>query len=1078
MMRFYETQNRAIILLALVLAVGGLMSWQQMPKQEDPRLPDRFGSVTVLFPGADAGSIERLVLLPLEREIREVAEVVTISATARNSAGIVVVEIGETVYETTPVWDAVARAVERAEEEFPDGVSSVSLDRETTDLESITYAITGSDDWETLEEAAYRIERRLLQLDGVKRVLLTPDFDPQVTVELDQSTVGALSLRPALLASLIRSRSRIIPGGTTEVGSREVTVGSGSSFDSLDEIRALTIPAGENMLPLSAIAEVRYGPEEPVREIVRFNGRNALILGVVPEPRIDLPEFGERVRTAVADMDVTPLAVEELTFQPDRVAGRLRGLQVALIQGILIVAAIVIVAMGLRVGGVVALSVPAVAFSAILIYYAAGGILHQITVAALVVSLGLLVDNAIVVSERIQWRVDGGEEGVTAAWNSVRELFFPLAAATGTTLAAFVPLLLSKGVSADFTRAIPQVVMLTIAVSFLFAITVVPTLATLFFRRERHSLEPKRRMSSVAKQVIRRPGIVLASAVLLLLFALSLVPRVQLQFFPGADRNQIVLELELPTGTHVDETARAAGILEQELLKHPRVLHLATFAGRSVPAFYYNLTGQSNAPNFSQLLVTTREKEDVDVVADIAREIVRQELPGVTFVPRRLEQGPPASAPVALRLYSEDRQALAGGVRALFSRLREIEGTRDVRHDLDLGGLSYELKPVEAALLARGSSLPAAAEDVLGRTRGIPAGEYRGGREPAAVLVRSPEGERTPLSDLDKTLIGDQAALVPLAGAAVGTLEIRPATIRRENGRQVATVFSELEDGYGYNDVLEPLRAELPALLPEGVRYEIGGAAEGSQEANSAIAEASYLGVAMLLFILLLQFRSFLKVGLVLLTVPLAVVGVIPGLVLFREPFGFTSMLGAISLVGIVVNNAIILIDTIETKQKEHRPLEEIIPQAVTERMRPILLTVLTTVFGLTPLLFSESSLWPPFASAMISGLLASTVMTLLVIPATYFLIYQPRPAAASGGGGPRSSVLLLLLAAGALLAPRPALAQADELPAESSQSTAANSVPAGVRVEEARVEPECGEVTGYRRGRAPYLSHRNGFTI
>jgi multidrug efflux pump subunit AcrB/outer membrane protein TolC len=1018
MRNWFRAQKRAILVLGLLLTIGGLWAWQQMPKQEDPRFPNRFGAISVIFPGADAERMERLVVLPLERELNEIAEVTTVSSTSRNDAAVATVALEESVYETGPVWDKVEKAVEDAKGKFPSGVTSVRTDWNTTDLEAITYAITGTHSWDRLLAAADRVEEQLLRVEGVKRVVKTPDLDMQVTVALEQAVSGAVGLPPAQVSAILEGRSRIIPGGTSRLGSREVAIDGGNSYGSLAEIRRTAVPVGGQMIPLESVAEVRYGAEEPVRQRVRFNGERAVVVGIVPEQDTDMIDFGQRIRAHEDALRtaVKPLAFHELTFQPDHVESRLNGLRLALLQGILIVAAIVIVAMGFRVGGIVALSVPAVAFTSVLAYYIAGGVLHQIAVAALVVTLGLIVDNAVVVAERIQGRIDAGEPQDSATRTSVRELVLPLAAATGTTMAAFIPLLLSKGVSADFTRAIPQVVMLGIGVSFLFSMTVIPTLGASVFRRQPgHSGARSSFAYAVAGYVTRRPVSVLFGAAALLGSALVLVPQIQLQFFPSADRNQVVLELELPAGAHVEETSEAAQNLEKELIEMEQVQHLASFVGRSTPPFYYNLTGKTNSPNFAQLLVTTKSEEAISAVTDRARSLAERSLPGTTFVVRELEQGPPASAPVAFRLYSDDRQALAQGVRDLATAVRNTEGTKEVRHDLDLGSLAYRIRTDEATARARGTSVTGVARALLGRTRGIPAGEYRGSDEPARIVVRSPRGEDTPLGELETTLVGTANGvrqqrggrnsgqqLLPLSAVAIGELEIRPAAIRRENGRQIATVFSELQEGYGFNTVLEEIQPRLDALLPEEVSYELGGAAESSQEANSAIAGASYLGVGILLFILLLQFRSFIRVGLVLLTVPLAAVGVIPGLVLFNEPFGFTSLLGTLSLVGIVVNNAIILLDTIEAKRRQDIPIAEAVSSAVSERIRPILLTVITTVCGLMPLLFSDSSLWPPFASALISGLLASTVMTLLVIPAAYYLIFRRKAASGSDDGGGR----------------------------------------------------------------------------
>jgi multidrug efflux pump subunit AcrB/outer membrane protein TolC/AcrR family transcriptional regulator len=1034
MTKFYDTQKRAIILLAVSLVVGGVFSWNQMPKEEDPRFPNRFGGVTVTYPGADAEGVERLIIRPLERELREVVEIDDISATAITDAAILAIGLNETIYDTEPVWSEVERAVDRARDDFPEGVSSVVLDWQTMDIESITYALTGSDSWMDLREGAMTLEDRLLSVDGVKRVIHSPDLDPHVTIELDPETAGALGIAPELLAGLVGVRSRIIPGGAVRLGTREVAVDTATGYEAVELLEQTLVPVGDALLPLGVVADVRIGPEEPVRELVRYDGDTAYVLGIVPEAKIDLITFGERIRAAVAEAqpEIAPLDVREMTFQPDRVSHRLNGLRFALLQGLLIVAGIAIVGMGLRVGGVVALSVPAVAMTAVLIFAVAGGVLHQMTVAALVVSLGLLVDNAIVVSERIQWRLDRGESGRTATVSAVKELAFPLAAATGTTLAAFLPLLLSRGVTGDFTRAIPQMVMLTVGPSFIFALTVVPTLAGVVFTPEASRETPRvSRLSRLAPQVVERPGHILVAATILVLLSLSLLPRVQLQFFPGADRNQLILDVELAAGSHVDATDRAVRVVEDALIGRPDVVHVASFVGRPTPTFFYNLVGTATSANVAQMLVTTVTEDDVPVVAAHAREVAQRELPGITFVARGLEQGPPATAPVAVRLFSEDREALARGVRSLFAELRRIPGTRDVRHDLDPGTVAYAVDPVEASLLSHGSSLSGAAQAVLARTRGIPAGEFRGMAEPVSIVVRSPDGERSPVEDLDKTLLPGADGFVPLAVGGRGEFQMRPATIRRENGRKLATVFTELEPGTGYNTVLGSLIPRMDEIVPPEVEWEIGGAAESSHEANSAIFATAFPGVAILLFILLLQFRSFTRLWLILLTIPLATVGVIPGLVVFGQPFGFMSLLGAFSLIGIVVNNAIILIDTIDTKRAEGESLETAVPSAVVERMRPILLTVLTTVSGLAPLLFSDSSLWPPFASAMISGLLASTVMTLLVVPSAYYLVYRRRGTRKVATVPLQVSVVWVFLgvAGAALAGPAPLVAQTAEPP-------------------------------------------------
>ena len=988
-------RRRLVVAAALLLALAGLVSWLTMPREEDPSFPRRNGLVVTPFPGADAETVERLVVEPIEEHLAEVEEVAEVVSTARAGVAIVRIELHENVYATDDAWDEVEDAVALARREFPAGVGEPELDDDTVSQEAVVLAITNDPDPLALTEAAEVVKRRLLAIDSVKQVELVADPGEQITIEYDDATARRLGLDPRRLGAQLASRSQILPGGIVHLGGKTANLRPQTEFSSLEEIRQtpIVLPSGSSV-PLGELARVRLGPSEPPSERMRWNGEPAVGLGVIPKDGIDRVEFGRQVRTALAELEnrVAPIVVDEVVFQPDNVEHRLDELTGSLRLGILIVAAVLFITMGLRLGILVALVLPLVTFGSIAIFATGGGILHQISIAALVIALGMLVDNAIVVAENIQWRLDRGLQVRQAAVESVRSLALPLGTATGTTLAAFVPMLLAQGGTGDFTRSIPILIMLTLSVSYLFAILVTPVLAELVLRR-RHQA-PAAELEGIPRRIglfaVRRAPWVLAGATLLVALSMMMAGRVEQQFFPAADRNLVIVDLQMAEGTHLERTDEIAHHLESRLLAHPQVESVSTFVGRAAPHFYYNLLARPNSPHRAQLVVETTTLEGVDSLIEYSRQVAHDELPAVELVARRLAQGPPIDAPIEIRVLGTDLASMETTADTVLAELRQIDGTRDTRHDLGLGVPTVVFQIDDAAAGRHGLARNDVAVALLGRTLGSPVGQYRMRDDPVPILVRSSAGENFPVGDLEAVDVASPGGEpVPLAQLARSTIEWRPAAIHHRDRQRVVTVRAQLAGDVTAHQVSEVLGPRLAALdLPEGVRVQLGGELEESGKANDALFRAMPLGLLLLLFFLLAEFNSFRRVGIVLVTVPLAATGVVPGLLLSGNPFGFMSMLGVISLVGIVVNNAIVLLDVVESLREEGFPMEEALVEAVQRRTRPILLTMVTTIAGLSPLAFSETSLWPPLAWAMISGLLASTVLTLLVVPALYRVLF------------------------------------------------------------------------------------------
>ncbi len=982
--------------LALLLGVAGVFAWLTMPREEDPRLAERIGLVLAPLPGADAEQIERLVVEPLEDHLAEVDELQEIRVTIRASIAIVSLELEPDVTDTGEAWSRVEDALEAAHREMPDSALAPSLDHSLIGTESVVVAVSGSADALVLADAADALRRALLGVGTVSEVAVHGDPGEQIAVSLDEATSRRFSLPPGRLADLLAARNVSVPGGSVRVGDRRVELRPGAELATVEELRQtpIVLPSGA-AVPLASIADVRRAPAEPIGARARMNGAPAVFVGVIPEAGIDAAGFGEEVRETVAEVAAAhpALRFEELAYQPDKVEGRLSELGLSLLLGVGIVALVLLLTMGPRVGAVVASVVPLVVFASIAVYAAGGGVLHQIAVAALVLALGMLVDNAIVMAEAIQRRLDEGEPRADAVRGAVKELAVPLASATATTLASFVPMLLAPGTSGDFTRAIPIVVMITLALSYGYAIAFTPLISGWLLKPRPGGAEVgwlERVAAGLARRAVQRPAWTLLGVGLVVGASGAFATQVRLDFFPSSDREQMVVSLALPEGSHLDATDDAARRLERFLEGRPEVRSVATFVGESAPRFYYNLPRDPQAPFLAHLVVTTGGRDDVTALLREVRAFARAELVDATVIPRRLEQGPPVAAPVEVRLVGEDLAALHLAAEQVQRLLREDPRAIDVRADHGPGApvLGYTIDDAGAA--RRGLSRVHVATAMLGRTRGLEVGAFRGGADPVPIVVRAPLAEDHDPAQLDAIGLTSDAGTTSLGGLTTSALRFAPAVIHRLDRRRTVSVLAQTGEGATYAQVIASLRPRLDALtFPPGVRYELGGAHESSAEANGGLGARAPIGALLLIAILLLQFDSVRKVAIVLVTAPLAVLGIWPGLFLADLPFGFVALLGAIALIGIVVNGAIVLIDLAEAKEREGLSVADAIEHAVKVRTRPILLTTATTVAGLTPLLFSESTLWPPMASAMISGLTVATALTLFAVPALYRLLFR-----------------------------------------------------------------------------------------
>ncbi|WP_154224490.1 efflux RND transporter permease subunit [Marinicella rhabdoformis] len=989
--RLLVNQKRLILTTSILLALFGLFSWYNMDRQEDPFFPYRHGFVLTQYPGADVNRIEKQVLKPLEEELSQIEEIEELRSMVRTGFTQVIVQMHEYVTDTDVVWDKVRRAIDKAALKFPEGVVPPVLEDRLLDTAVAVYSISGKQDIMDLRQDAKDIKNHLFKLKDIGKVSIYGMPEQQISIVVKDEFIKNGIISHESLAKQIREKTQVLPIHDLHVAGQRINVDAHTEYHSLEELNNTSILLNNgSQLPLSVLANVRLKGENVSGSGFWHNQQRAIALSIyIPVNQLNVVNFGHELRDF---MDKTrsqypDLTIEEVFFQPERVKHRIDELGGSLLTGMILVTVILAFFLGLRPGLVVATVIPLVTFSSLAVFNLGGGVLHQMAIAGMVIGLGMLVDNAIVMVENIQYHIDHGMRGSDASVTSVKQLALSLGSATGTTVAAFMPMLLSQGNSADFTRAIPAMIILSITVSYLYAIMVTPAFSHIFLKahKENQNSALQNLGSRLGKLATEKPAVILAAALVFMGLSFYLFGHVQKDFFPDTDRNQVIIDLKYPESSHIIKNSRITNEIAQKVSQQNHVEDLVTFTGNSGPVFYYNLAEKPRSPHIARIVAMMDDVDNSQQLINWMTQVISPEYPEAEIVAKRLGQGPPADAPIELKVIAHERKNLAAAVREIQLLLSETEGTRTIRNTLGLGMAKLTLSPKDELLNQNDITRSELASGLALRTSGQLIGQFRAHEDPIDVYIQSSQNVEFPVNELSDIRFNTGEHTLSLDALTDQKLSYLPAAIQHLNLQRTASIYSETQAGYTYADVLQKFEPKLNAMkLPPGTEVIVAGAAKESGEANASLGRALPIGVMMLLVFLLIEFNSFRKLLIILITVPLAFAGVPFGLLLTNTPFGFTATLGVLALVGIVVNNAIVLLDLIQKNRNQNMPMSEAISEAVARRTRPIVLTTLTTIAGLLPLVMTQSTLWPPLAWSIISGLIVSTGLSLLVVPAMY----------------------------------------------------------------------------------------------
>lgn len=1051
--------KRLIGTVSVLLLLNGILAWFNTPQEEDPQLAPRDGIVTVIYPGAPPADLERLVAKPIEDELSQVEAIKSTSTRLRTDFAFIQIKLKDTfssAAETQGAWQKVQDALDRAAKKLPESAWKPDLNKEIYDQHAVLLALSGDADRLTLLDQARALKDRLQSVAAVKKVESVGSPGEQLSIVFIKEKLTQHGVSLENLVRQLRGGNAAVPSGYVRVDDRRVSVITNSFYRSSEELKRFPVllKSGET-LPLSEVANIERSPMTPALESMHHNSKPAMALGVVAQHNVNLTKFGEAVRKAVEEFSSQPefkasgLKIEEVSFQPHYVEERIFEIGLDLLKAIFLVGGVLMLMLGVRVGSIVAIQVPVVTAIAFGIFSYRGGVLNQISIAAFILAIGLLVDNVVVVVDGIQEKLDRGLSPIDAGEQTRKEYLVPLAAGTITTIAAFMPILLAKGTVADFTRDIAIVATIALICSYLFCILVTPIIASALLKkgkaRQWHFVEPLG--AKLGSLVARFPYAIIAigfTAVVVAVFGFKFVKK---QFFPFADRDLVIVDVQLQEGTHFKTTSEVALRLEDEIKKDKRVTSVTRFVGRGVPPFYYNLPRDANSPHIAQFIVRTHNNEESKGFKRDNEEALQKLVPFGLVMVKEIAQGPVIKAPIEVRISSHDPEKIQQATEATLAALRGAKHISKVRSTLGTGMMAYRLNVNDSATGVYGITRAEVSAAILAMTRGLPVTTFRGGEEPYAIQLMSKRGEEADLAYLQSGYL----ATTRTENLSISTLtnpdvEFTPSVLEHRDRVPVVYVYGEITRGSSENQATDEARHRVATLKPvEGVKVEMGGANAESADANKAIFLALPIGLFLLLMSLMFEFDSFRRVGIILTTIPLCAVGAVPGLILSGSTFGFMTLLGFFTLAGTVIHNGIFLIDYIDHRIHDGVPMDQAITEGIQRRTRPIILTAVATIVELLPMTLSKSTLWPPFAWAIISGLSVSTLMTLLVIPSIYRLAFRHSTAKHTP---PQDVVMALLLCAVIGLTPAAAIA-------EDGPTNAATPITLKDLVEKAKGSPD-----------------------
>ena len=1005
----------------LVIAIAGVSAFFKLGQREDPDFTFRAMTIRTLWPGATTEQVDQQITDRIEKKLQETPYYKWTRSYSKPGESQIVLELLDTAprKEVAQIWYQVRKKVGDIRQTLPPEALGPFFNDEFGDVFGTIYAFTG--DGFSLAELRDRVEsirQELLRLPDVAKVELIGQQDEKVFVELSTQVLANVGIDVQRIAEQLAAQNLVVPAGTVQGASRQVPLRVTGPFNTVKEVEELRLNIGGRTVRLGDAARVWRGYADPPAWTMRFGGKQALGLAVSMVPTGDVLKLGRNLEATMERLKRDlPIGIEfaKVSDQPRLVARAVDLFLTSLLEAVAIVLAVSFLSLGLRAGGVVALTIPLVLAGTFLLMAWFGIDLHRISTGALVIALGLLVDDAMIAVEMMARKVEEGWDKFSAATYAYRSTAFPMLTGTLVTAAGFLPIATAKSTTGEYTFAIFAVVSIALLVSWVAAIVATPFIGfwvlkgrptgshhevfdSPFYRRLRASIE----------FCMRRRWLTLSATAVLFALGVLGMKATEKQFFPNSDRAEILVELWLPEGSSYRATEAEARRFESVLSADPDISTFAGYVGNGSPRYFLSLDQQLFRTNFAQFVVLTQDVASRDRALPRLRAALDEQFPGVRSRVYRTPLGPPVAYPIQFRILGPDAQRLKVIGEQVAAVVREDPHALDVHGDWGDRAPALRLEIDQDKARAIGLSSTQVARALGAAVSGTTIGTYRERDKLIDVVLRAPESERSRLAEIGNLQIQTaNARSVPLSQIARVTEVMEEPILWRRARELNLTIRAELVDGVQAPDVMMAINPRLDAIrasLPPGFRIDPGGPYEENLKAQGSINAGMPMMLALVVALLMIQLRRFSLTLMVLLTAPLGIIGVAAALLASGRPFGFVAMLGTIALGGMIMRNTVILVDQIRQDLDAGIGAWEAVREAAVRRFRPILLTAAAAILAMVPL--SRDVLWGPMAFAIMGGLIVATFMTVLFVPALYVSWYRISPGAQTGRGAARTDAL------------------------------------------------------------------------